>query len=82
MYWWQRDGVYFVMRHAERGGRIEQVGRLYDLDAAIALAVTVGRWSDSWATANQYSLTVNPTQAPCHPRSSGPKYCASRAIGA
>jgi DNA-binding NtrC family response regulator len=25
MYWWQRDGVYYVMRHAESGGRIDQL---------------------------------------------------------
>jgi DNA-binding NtrC family response regulator len=24
IYWWQRDGVYYVMRHAETGGRIDQ----------------------------------------------------------
>jgi hypothetical protein len=47
MYWWQRDGVYYVMRHAESGGRIEQVGRFYDMDAAVALAVTVSRSTDS-----------------------------------
>ena len=41
IYWWQRDGVYYVMRHAETGGRIDQVGRFYDLDAAIALGMLV-----------------------------------------
>ena len=43
LYWWPRDGVYYVMRHAESGGRIEQVGAFYDLDAAITLAMTVQR---------------------------------------
>jgi hypothetical protein len=33
--------VYYVMRHAESGGRIEQVGRFFDLDAAISLALKV-----------------------------------------
>ena len=41
LYWWQRDGVYYLLRHAETGGRPEQVGRLYDLEAAIALAMAV-----------------------------------------
>lgn len=41
IYWCQRDGVYYVMRHAETGGRIDQVGRFYDLDAAIALGMLV-----------------------------------------
>jgi CheY-like chemotaxis protein len=41
LYWWQRDGVYYLIRHAEAGGVLEQVGRFYDLDAAIALAMTV-----------------------------------------
>jgi DNA-binding response OmpR family regulator len=39
MYWWQRDGVYYVIQHAASGGRIDQVGRFYDLDAAIALGM-------------------------------------------
>ncbi len=41
IYWWARDGVYYVMRHAESGGRIDQVGRFFDLDAAIALGLSV-----------------------------------------
>jgi CheY-like chemotaxis protein len=41
LYWWQRDGLYYVMKHTARGGRIERVGEFYDLDAAIALAMTV-----------------------------------------
>ncbi|HZO25557.1 MAG TPA: response regulator [Chloroflexota bacterium] len=43
MYWWQRDGVYYVVRHAETGGVLETIGRFYDLDAAITLAMTVRR---------------------------------------
>jgi DNA-binding response OmpR family regulator len=41
LYWWQRDGVYYVARYAASGGRLDQVGRFYDLDAAIALAMLV-----------------------------------------
>ncbi len=41
IYWWAGDGVYYVMRHAESGGRIDQVGRFFDLDAAITLGLSV-----------------------------------------
>jgi CheY-like chemotaxis protein len=41
LYWWQRDGVYYVMRHAETGGKIDQIGALYDLDTAISVAMQV-----------------------------------------
>lgn len=41
LYWWQRDGVYYVARYATAGGKLDQVGRFHDLDAAIALAMTV-----------------------------------------
>ena len=41
IYWWQRDGVYYVIRYAESGGRLDQVGRFYDLDAAIALGMLI-----------------------------------------
>ena len=47
IYWWQRDGVYYVIRYAESGGRLEQVGRFYDMDAAIALAMLVRAETDS-----------------------------------
>ena len=43
LYWWQRDGVYYVVRHDESGGVLRRVGRFHDLDAAIALAMTVGQ---------------------------------------
>ena len=46
LYWWQRDGVYYVLRHAESGGRLEQVGRFHDLDAAIALGMRVRSQAD------------------------------------
>lgn len=39
LYWWQRDGVYYVVRHAETGGLVERVGRTHDLDTAITLAI-------------------------------------------
>ena len=41
LYWWQRDGVYYVVRHAETGGLVERVGRFHDLDTAVALAMAV-----------------------------------------
>jgi hypothetical protein len=41
LYWWQRDGVYYVVRQAASGGRLEQVGRFHDLDAAIALGMSI-----------------------------------------
>ena len=40
IYWWERDGVYYVMQHAEGGGRIDQVGQFFDLDAAITLGLS------------------------------------------
>ena len=35
LYWWQRDGLYYVVRHDESGGVLRQVGRFYELEAAI-----------------------------------------------
>jgi CheY-like chemotaxis protein len=43
LYWSQRDGVYYVIRQAASGGRLDQVGRFHDLDAAIALGMSVRR---------------------------------------
>jgi len=43
LYWWQRDGVYYVLRYGESGDRLDQVGRFYDLDVAIALGMTIRR---------------------------------------
>ncbi len=43
LYWWQRDAVYYVVRHAETGGVLETLGRFYDLDAAVTMAMTVRR---------------------------------------
>ena len=43
LYWWQRDGVYCVIRHAPSGGRLDQVGRFHDLNAAITLGMSVRR---------------------------------------
>jgi CheY-like chemotaxis protein len=39
LYWWQREGVYYVMRHTRPGSAQEQIGRCYDLEAAILLAL-------------------------------------------
>lgn len=38
IYWWERDGVYYVGKYAPTGGRLETVGRFYDLDLAISMA--------------------------------------------
>jgi CheY-like chemotaxis protein len=38
VYWSQRDGVYYVLREPAEGGPIRQIGRFYDLDAAVVLA--------------------------------------------
>jgi len=38
--------VYYVIRHAESGGRLDQVGRFYDLDAAISLGMLVRARAD------------------------------------
>jgi CheY-like chemotaxis protein len=46
LYWWQRDGVYYVVRHAETGGLVERVGRFHDLDTAIALAMSPPETTD------------------------------------
>jgi hypothetical protein len=41
VYYWQRDGVYYVLRHAESGGITENLGRFHDLEAALTLALTL-----------------------------------------
>jgi DNA-binding response OmpR family regulator len=41
LYFWQRDGVYYVVRHAETGGKLETLGRFFELATAIAMAMTV-----------------------------------------
>lgn len=41
VYWWQRDGVYYLVRFAQTGGKVEPVGRFYDLGAAISVAMTL-----------------------------------------
>jgi DNA-binding response OmpR family regulator len=46
IYWWEREHVYYVIRHAESGGRLDQVGRFYDLDAAISLGMLVRARAD------------------------------------
>jgi CheY-like chemotaxis protein len=51
LYWWEHDSVYYVVRHAESGGRLDQVGRFYNLDTAIALAMTVRRQDEGSAPA-------------------------------
>jgi len=41
LYWWQRDGVYYVIRYADSGGRLETIGQFYDLGDAIDAALTL-----------------------------------------
>jgi DNA-binding response OmpR family regulator len=41
LYWWERDGVYYVVKYAPTGGRLETVGRFYDLDPAIVAATSL-----------------------------------------
>jgi CheY-like chemotaxis protein len=41
IYWWQRDGVYHLIKFARTDGKVEPVGRFYDLGAAISVAMTV-----------------------------------------
>jgi DNA-binding response OmpR family regulator len=41
LYYWQRDGVYYVLRHRPSGGITENLGRFYDLETALQLAITV-----------------------------------------
>ena len=43
VYYWQRDGVYYVIRHPESGGALENLGYFYDLETALVLAMTVRR---------------------------------------
>lgn len=40
LYWWQGDGVYYVVRHARSGGTVERIGRFHDLDTAVILAMS------------------------------------------
>jgi CheY-like chemotaxis protein len=51
LYWWQRDGVYYVMRHAETGGAVERVARVHDRAAAIELAMLAARPDEPTARA-------------------------------
>ena len=42
LYWGQRDGVYYVLRQADQGGTMQEVGRFFDLDEAVASAARGG----------------------------------------
>jgi CheY-like chemotaxis protein len=42
LYWSQAEGVYLLVREKRPGAGHEQVGRFYDLDAAVAVAGAVG----------------------------------------
>jgi DNA-binding response OmpR family regulator len=39
LYWAQREGAYYVVRAPREGGPLEPVGRAFDLDTAITLAL-------------------------------------------
>jgi CheY-like chemotaxis protein len=41
IFYWPRDGVYYVLRHRNSGGVTENLGRFYDLETAFQLAITV-----------------------------------------
>ena len=41
LYYWPHDGVYYVLRHRISGGLTENLGRFYDLETAIQLAMTI-----------------------------------------
>jgi len=47
LYWWQRDGVYYLIRFASSGGKLQTIGRFYDLGAAISVAMTVDADADA-----------------------------------
>jgi DNA-binding response OmpR family regulator len=47
LYFWQRDGVYYVVRHAETGGKLETLGQFFDLETAISMGMTVRRTTAS-----------------------------------
>jgi len=55
LYWWQRDGVYYLVRFALTGGKLETVGRFYDLGAAISVAMTVDTDADGPSPVPQLS---------------------------
>jgi len=55
VYWWQRDGVYYLVKFAQSGGKLESVGRFYDLGAAISVAVTVDADADGPSPVPQLS---------------------------
>ena len=41
IYWWERDGVYYVGKYSQTGGRLDTVGRFFDLDLAISMATQI-----------------------------------------
>jgi DNA-binding response OmpR family regulator len=43
VYWWQRDSVYNVLCYEAAGDVTHPIGRFYDLDAALAVSMLVGR---------------------------------------
>jgi CheY-like chemotaxis protein len=55
VYWWERDGVYYLVSFALTGGRLETIGRFYDLGAAISVAMTVDADADGRSPVPQLS---------------------------
>lgn len=41
LFYWPRDGVYYVLRYHVSGGTTDNLGRFYDLETALQLAMTV-----------------------------------------
>jgi CheY-like chemotaxis protein len=58
LYWWQRDGVYYLVRFALTGGRLETLGRFYDLGAAVSVAMTID--------ADDQGLSLQPAETVAH----------------
>jgi len=56
LYWWQRDGVYYLVRFALTGGKLYTVGQFYDLGAAISVAMTVDAEPDAAGPTIRLSL--------------------------
>jgi hypothetical protein len=46
LYYWQQDGVYYVLRYRRSGGVTENLGRFYDLETALQFAITVRQQDD------------------------------------
>jgi CheY-like chemotaxis protein len=43
VFYWPRDGVYYVLRYRDSGGVGKHLGRFYDLETAFQMAITIRR---------------------------------------